>query len=253
MSEAPDIVYICRPGDDNEELRYSLRSLVNIPHGEVHIVGGWPSWVRGVNTIAVESFRDKQTSAVNNLIAACQNPGISDPFLVLNDDFYIMAPMDKVPVLHLGPMDQVIEAHRFGSAYRNAMQKTADRLRTLDVPQALVSYETHTPMLIDKVGMLLALSLGKGIHGLHNRTMYGNLEGLGGIQTSDVKVYRGTRGQDYREWSLLSTSDQVFKFHPVGRHIKSTFPDPCSYEFIPKTRPLSRGAVRYSSAITTPK
>lgn len=251
-----DIVYINRPGDDNEELRYSLRSLQNVPHEKVWIAGYCPDWVRGVGIIPVPQQRDKQESALQNLIAACQHPEVSDPFIVTNDDIFLMQPLEEVPLWHMGPLERVISEHREGSAYRNAMQKTLERLNLCEVPMehryGLLSYELHIPMVIEKTGMLLALSLGKGIHGLHNRTMYGNLMGLGGEESRDVKVYRGERGNAYASWPILSTSDRTFKYHPAGRYIQRTFPNPGPYELVGK-RPLSRQVVRYSSVVVRPQ
>ena len=43
-----DIVYVVRPGDENEALRYSLRSLANIPHRTVWIAGYRPKWCYGI-------------------------------------------------------------------------------------------------------------------------------------------------------------------------------------------------------------
>ena len=41
----PDIVYFVKPSEDNDELKYSLRSLKNLNHGQVYLVGYRPSWV----------------------------------------------------------------------------------------------------------------------------------------------------------------------------------------------------------------
>lgn len=191
-----DVVYINRPGDDNEELRYSLRSLRNIPHDRVWMVGYCPVWVQGVDVISLERMRDKQSSALTNLIAACQSLEISDPFLIFNDDFFVMQPQESMPTLHLGDLDKVIQEHRPGTAYRHAMERTRDRL-ALNHPGPMYSYEAHCPMVIEKTGMLLALSLGSDIHGLHNRTMYGNLMEVGGTETHDFKVYRTSKGNAY--------------------------------------------------------
>ena len=46
-----DAVYYVRPGDRNDELRYSLRSLANLPHDRVWIVGHTPPWVTGIESI----------------------------------------------------------------------------------------------------------------------------------------------------------------------------------------------------------
>jgi hypothetical protein len=244
-----DVVYINRPGDENEELRYSLRSLRNLPHDRVFIVGYSPVWVRGCESITVDRANGKHVSAERNLIAACNSLEVSDPFYVFNDDFYVMRPMEQIPTLHEGPLDQVIEAHREGSAYRFAMKATYDRLLEIGIPEPL-GYELHTPMLIEKLGMQMALSLGPKIIGMHNRTMYGNLMEVGGAQTADVKVYPNDKSKSYEAWPLLSTSDRTFKYHPIGRYIRESFPDPSRYEF---TRPrLLRKAVRYSSVITHP-
>lgn len=248
-----DIVYINRPGDDNEELRYSLRSLSNIPHDRVWVFGDGPVWLRNVELVKLPRKTDKQVSALENLIAACQHPEVSDPFLIMNDDFFIMRPMERVPFLNMGPLDRVIEEHRKGSAYRMAMEKTRDLLLTLvDDPIGLVSYELHIPMEIEKNGMLLALCLGQGIHGLHNRTMYGNLEGLISSEAKDMKIYRNDTRTTYPEWPLLSTSDRTFKYHPVGRYIRESFKEPSPYEFQRKAIPQGR-AVRYTSLVSTPK
>ncbi len=42
----PDVVYVVRPGDKNEELRYSIRSVIaNLPHRKVWIAGYKPTWL----------------------------------------------------------------------------------------------------------------------------------------------------------------------------------------------------------------
>lgn len=247
-----DIVYICRPGEQNEELRYSLRSLRNIPHDRVWIVGDGPSWLRNVEMVKVPQQRDKQETALLNLITACQHPEISDPFLIFNDDMFLMQPMERVPSLNMGPLERVISEHQYGSAYRNAMQKTYDRLATLtDDPSTLVCFELHIPMEIDKVDMLMALSLVKGIHGVHNRTAYGNLSGVISSEAKDVKVYRTDKARDYDQKPLLSTSDRTFHYHPVGKYIREQFPERSEYEFIRPTR-NQRQATRYTSHVITP-
>ncbi|MFF3129757.1 hypothetical protein ACFVRD_48125 [Streptomyces sp. NPDC057908] len=43
--ERPDIVYVVRPWNQNEQLRYSLRTLANLPHRRVWIAGYCPTWV----------------------------------------------------------------------------------------------------------------------------------------------------------------------------------------------------------------
>lgn len=242
----PDIVYICRPGE-NEELRYSLRSVqANLPHSRIFIVGDAPSWVRNTELVKVPLRRDKQLTAQANLEVACRHSEISDPFIIFNDDMYILEAMNELPVLHLGELTTVIAQHAIGSAYRRAMQRTYDRMLELDIGSSpLLSYELHTPMLIRKDPMLEALELGAGIHGMHNRTMYGNLVRLGGTLSNDFKVYNNDRNIDFDALPFLSTSDRTFLYHPAGRYIRKTFTESSIYEA--KARARKYEAKRYST------
>ena len=89
-----DLVYICRSGD-NEELRYSIRSMVaNVPHDNLWVVGGKPSWYIGKH-IPVKQSDDKYDNARNNLKAIVESSEISDRFILVNDDFYVTKPIKK--------------------------------------------------------------------------------------------------------------------------------------------------------------
>jgi len=83
-----NFVYICR-GGENEELRYSLRSVVNsFPDSAVWVVGGIPKWYSG-NKISIEQNAGKWANAVNNLNAITESPDIPEEFVLMNDDFFI--------------------------------------------------------------------------------------------------------------------------------------------------------------------
>lgn len=103
----PDIVYPVRPGTINEELRYSLRSLANVPHGRVWIAGHRPPWARGVGHIPVPPQATKYLGSTANLRAAVEHPEVAEEFLYFNDDFFVMTAVQEVPALHRGPVDRV--------------------------------------------------------------------------------------------------------------------------------------------------
>lgn len=229
-----DVVYVVRPGERNDELRYSLRSLVNVPHDRVFVAGFRPSWVAGVECIPTEQDADKQVNARRNLEAALADPRVSSPFLLFNDDFFVMWPHDDgIPALHRGPLDAVIELYHplRHSAYTVSMVATRDLLHDLGM-EAPLSYELHVPMSIEKPAMESVLALGRDIYGFHLRTAYGNVANVGGDELGDVKVY-SNRDRGWRDWPLVSTNDATFRRHPVGRHIRATFPKPGPYERAP--------------------
>ncbi|MFD7516083.1 hypothetical protein ACFV85_14950 [Streptomyces niveus] len=226
-----DVVYVVEPGDGNEELRYSLRSLAaHLPHDRVWIAGHRPAWVSGdVGHIPTTQQGSRFRNSTGNLRAACEHPDVSEEFAYFNDDFFVMEPADEVPRWHRGPLDAVIASTR-SSLYRRGAQATAllmSRMR-LDTDGPLLSYEMHAPMVVTKAGMLQALDAGAGLPVLHKRTLYGNMQQLGGDQADDVKVRTLDDGPP--DAAFWSTSDAAFTGGRIGVLIRAAFPDPCRYE-----------------------
>src|SRR5690606_14471818 len=104
-----DAVYLCRQGD-TEELRMSLRSLENYRNlDQVWIFGGCPEWVTNVNHVATPQDGNKHRNTNWAMRAACQHPDVSNPFVYMNDDFYLMEPMNHIPTLNRGRVRDVID------------------------------------------------------------------------------------------------------------------------------------------------
>ena len=215
-----DVVYLVKRSRSNEELRFSLRSLQHLPHGRVWIAGHAQSWLTNVGHIPVEQNPgQKWASQVRNLRAACEHPDVSDPFVMFNDDFFVMRPMARVPVLHGGPMAALTKARN--SEWSRRFRETA----AFCGPDALTYDGIHVPMIFDKQQMLEVLDdIGTG---LLFRSVYGNRHRIGGTFTSNTKVSGEEQPSDR---ALLSTSDRSFKHYPVGKHIREAFDEPSPYE-----------------------
>lgn len=227
---APDIVYPVRPGNDNAELRYSLRSLANLPHGRVWIAGHLPPWVRGVGHIPVAPQATKYRGSTANLRAAVERPDVAESFVYFNDDFFLMQPVQFMPVLHRGPLATVERyyRHRGNGSYLRGLRDTRDLLAELGHHRPL-SYELHVPMPMTRSRALGALDVGAHLDVLHKRTLYGNLHHVGGHQISDPKIL--TRSPRFPQSApFLSTSPDTFANGLVGRFIRAAFPEPGPYE-----------------------
>jgi hypothetical protein len=106
-----DCVYVCRPGD-NEELRYSIRSVVaNMPHDNLWLVGYKPSWYMG-NFISVPNTTTKFENIRLAIKAAAEHNEISDNFILMNDDFFVIKPANPEVVLHGGLLTDKISRYR---------------------------------------------------------------------------------------------------------------------------------------------
>lgn len=223
-----DVVYVCRPGNRNEELRFSLRSLKNLPHDRVWIGGAWPPWVRNVNLVPGPRVRDKYAQTTANLLAVCDS-GVSEEFVFLNDDVFLLHPIETIPVLYRGKIKDIAREHST-LTYATKMRALGDWLREQGYAEPL-SYELHTPMVLnrDRLVEALALPVPTDARDTHKRSLYGNVWGIGGTETHDFKV-SGHGHAWSQEWPFISTTDNVFKDEPVGRHIRKRFPTLGPYE-----------------------
>ncbi len=247
----PDLVYVVRPGDVNDELRYSLRSVAeNLPHRRVWVVGHMPPWLRDVHHLPTVQSDTKYRNSTGNVRAACEHPEVSDPFVLMNDDFYVLKHTPFIPALHRGRVDKVATEYeaRYGwSKYLEGMEQTRELLAELGVTDPL-SYELHVPMTVEKEHMLEALSLGAALPVLHKRTLYGNLAEIGGEETGDVKVSRG-RAEWSPLWTYLSTDPKSWR-GGAGEFVRMRFKERSRYEEVTAEHP--GGAALTETETTAP-
>ena len=146
-----DCVYICGPGE-NEELRYSIRSVVkNFPHSNIWVVGDKPDWYIG-NFIPVKLTGVKYNNARNNLYAITEHPDISESFYLMNDDFFIINKIDNFTTWHGGLLydkADLYDALVPRSLYTKMLNNTYNKLIRLGITDPL-DYELHVPMLMEK-------------------------------------------------------------------------------------------------------
>ncbi len=251
----PDIVIPVRPGENNQSLRYTLRSIAaHVPHRRVWIAGHKPAWVRGVGHIPNRQTATKYQNSRSNWKAAVDHPDVTDDFLIFNDDFFVMRPFPPVPpVLHRGPLAAVEEHFRTRvrpGRYMLGMRQTAELLADLGIDDPLC-YEMHTPMLLNRQRYLEVWELGNRIKYPHSRTLYGNYWKLGGKKAVDPKIM--SFGPRFPHSSLfLSTMNETFTRGQVGSYIRSMFPQRCRYEAAPQ-RGEPRLAAHRAAGSTPPR
>lgn len=235
-----DVVWICRTGP-NEELRYSIRSVAaNMPHENIVVVGGKPDWYTG-KFIEVNTYRtdgkpstNKYENAKNNLRQIVKSRGISNDFILMNDDFFVLQPIDQMPYFHGGLLSDRIATYRRyvgWSEYTEVLIRTASLLDGLGIKDPL-DYTLHIPMMFNK--KKLAKVLEYPIASI--RTLYGNIYKVGGRKMEDVKVHPkhhqyAPPSFDYenKKTPFLSTADSTFS--AVKKNLLGPlFPEPSKYE-----------------------
>lgn len=227
-----DFVYICRDGE-NEELRYSIRSVLNsFPEAKVWLVGGKPEWYSG-HYVTVEQNSNKYANALKNLKHLCEHQEISNEFILMNDDFFIIKKINSIEQFYNGLLSDKI--NRFtqitgSSMYIKKLITTNKKLVELGIKNP-IDYELHVPMPMNKSGLLDVIT---NYPECLWRSMYGNLYNVGGTQMDDVKIYVNkrhlARSNEITDNSIyMSTEDTSLKVM-IDKVLGQMLSEPSIYE-----------------------
>lgn len=244
------LVYICRPGQ-NEELRFSLRSAAaNLPVESVTIVGDAPRWVTGVRRIPGNRYSTKAKNVLDNVRIAVSAPGVPDDVVLMNDDFFVLNPTAQIPVLYRGSLRAHLE--RVASAWSwwaVSLQNTLSFLQQQGVDDP-ISYELHVPFPVNREGMRDALARLDDYCADNPpqwRTVYGNLARIGGASHTDAKWSLPVAGE--LEGQFLSTDDGAFYLGTM-RQLRARFPDPSPFEAPERARRKEPTVALYKNVTT---
>ena len=248
-----DVVYILKNQYEEQELRYSLRSVcLNFPYRKIVFVGGCPKDIRP--DICIEHAQvgtTKWERARSSLIKALSCEELTDDIWLFNDDFFIM---DKVKAhadvnYFNGTLEKRVIDIRWKCGRNSGYMNELERLRhlLLSAKCDTLSFALHVPMLINRKKALELLS-NKKFNTMMFRSLYGNYYKIPCEFMEDVKIHDL---ETIPDTPYISTSDAAFKDGKVGEFLRRYFADPCKYErshsnvFSLKEIYTEEGEVRY--------
>lgn len=226
-----DIVYVYKHGEHNGlELKYSLRSLKNIPHNNVYIFWDKPDWAK--NIIHIPMKDEKWTKFKNvraKYKAICLHKEISHSFILMNDDFYIIKPILEIPSYVRWPLKEVLQwlkesiwsKTRFFKAIYNVFRK---------FPKGNC-YSLHIPMVMNKTKLLNIMRRFWNTLTC-KRSLYWNYYNIPAKISPywDCKVW-GDNKIDIKEWQeFFSTNDDSIIRKDVLKVLNGFFPEKSEYE-----------------------
>lgn len=233
------MLLICpvRPGDNNEELRYAMRSWETNLHLDKHTlqlltVGYKPSWLEPDVHIEGNFFKSMPLAVFDNVRRGAATALMlgHEEVVYMNDDFFCLDPVGSIlPVRRNVTLAQHIAQfpENAGLWWPRSLRLTASWLADQGFPHP-DSYEVHRPLYCDPQGMLDALSRWD-MEGQDTvpqwRTMYGVINKVEAYPVIDAKLGRQLTGYG-TPW--ISTSDQSWRVH--GRQIKPRFQKPSRWE-----------------------
>lgn len=228
-----DIVYPIKSTNDNIELRYSLRSLQNIEHDKVFIVGDLPNFVQNVIHIPDNKVQSRYITTTNHLKTSCLDNRVSNDFIWMNDDFFFIKPLQYNDLLlNRGPLKEVVnhyhKIHSILTPYDKNVEVAYTELKTLGFENP-ISFELHCPIIINKQNFLSIIDkiTSEALH-CCKRSLYGNFF-IGNSNTiSDMKVLSSTNFDEKNYDKLISCSEHTF--NKIEHFLMSKFPNKSIYE-----------------------
>ena len=225
-------VYICRAGE-NEELRYSLRSLDKFyPGANVWVVGGKPDWYIG-NYLPVTQTADKFYNVRCSLNAIVNDDRIPNDIIVMNDDFFFVKRVRSFKTYVSGTLQQRITdnlKNSINSSYIRKLDALKRHCKQFRNPP--LDFDIHVPMPAKKDKLAKIVS-----DAVMWRSNYGNrfVNPKSVVVIEDVKVYPEGRysfkSYDYtsNRYPFFSTQDDVFD-EVLDKLLRKKFPNPSRFE-----------------------
>jgi len=233
-----------RDGDDNVELKYSLRSVALFApkFDKIWIIGYKPDWVTNVEFIPTVQFQAKKYTATNNnLRVACESVYISNDFVLMNDDFILTRPIssweDSLNFIRNKLKDQIKIYHSSCETdYTQAFDYNLPMIQEISGNPDPDDYELHIPIIINKNKFLDVFNDKRVIKHMKEhkitlkRSLYGNVNHKFTRITPDVKIRGGDPETIDSEW--VSVLDNfIGKSHPrFTAYLDRLFSNKCRYE-----------------------
>lgn len=227
-----DIVYVIKDAAYNDELRYSVRSVEKyLPHHTLWFYGGKPCGVHpDKQAILRQKERTKYAKVGNMLRLIAKNDEITDDFVLMNDDFFCLAPVTNLPYYYDEDIHSLVEkiVENFGSisAYTVRLERTEAMLK--EKHKETKNFELHVPIVLNRKKLLDLY--GDNVDWPYaTRSSYCNLNGVKGVPMKDNKIVSLNEFPDVSA-QFCSTSDRSFEKGVVGDYIRALFPKKSRYE-----------------------
>lgn len=231
-----------RPTPD--PLRWSLRSVAeHLPHSEVVICGHLPAWVDPamVTHLPTDQGHRKFVNIGMNLHAAL-DAFRGETIYWFNDDFFVLAPVDVVPLYSRGPLGPWCQQLRKKKGAGSYHTDHDDWLRGIEGQRQILRQwgygddtpctDLHVPMPV--VADELAETLDRVTstnpdhpHG-HFRMIYG--AGRDVVEMDDPKPASVKKRIDEWPHPYISTSVRTWSRGTIGSQLRDRFPHPSPYE-----------------------
>lgn len=217
-----DVVYLYRESLKGTVLRFSLRSLKNLTHDRVFIIGDKPDWIQNVKYVRYpDVFKRSSTNQWFKLLKACSTD-VSQRFILMDDDHLIMEPTE-IPYYSRGLIKDIKPNNT--DFYR-------DLKRTGELFENAISYnKVHAPIVYDKNKVLDLVNHYSVVKGRYlHKSLYGNHYGCVHQYMDDCKARSWGEFEKKLGNKIVSTSPKVEQDPRFKETLLKYFPKKSKYE-----------------------
>jgi hypothetical protein len=221
-----DLVYVYKRFVGGCELKYSLRSAcANLTFDKVVIVGDEPVGLKDIVHIHHRGPFGKHVNCFSKLQRAIDSPTVSDPFVLMNDDFFILRPFEQIPYLYMSKLSDWVKGFPHRSSYYEKALKTLEI-----VGDKARIFETHFPIVYEKEKLRRVIEKYKLPCGIMLRTLYAHEYKIAGEQSPDFKARSSGQLIEYSKKRFMSTTEQAARTNTFRKVMNSLFPEPSRFE-----------------------
>lgn len=178
---------------DDNELRYALRSLeMHMPNiGNVYVIGHRPKWanknLKCVNVVDTPGIENKERNIYAKILFACGLPEITDDFLFMNDDHYLLEKFDGEYYWEKSLIN-TFENRTARDHYYYSLTNTYSAL--VKAGRKTINYDIHCPIIYNKQDFILAMASydWKIAYGYVVKSLYANTLRIVGDHYPDLKI-----------------------------------------------------------------
>ena len=227
-----DVVYLQGPYVSERELRWSLRSVAaNLEHERMLFLGPVPDFVKNVANVESAHWPEKKFENLHAKHRSLAKMNFEE-VCVMDDDWYITRPVDKLPEYYTGWFYRKLFApsRDAGTSWDGLIDSTFDFLQYLgyDGPHWAA---VHIPSLYTKDNMMELAEKDPMINAFQWKMAYSVLFNDPTLIPMDCKAITEENFiKITEEYDLGFLSSEQSALHIVEEYLDELFPDKCDYE-----------------------
>ena len=223
-----DCCYVVKDTAQNEELRYSLRTLENLPNvRNVYVYGGKPEFLKDeYHRRSFVQDGSKWQNSSKMFWEIMNDEELSEDIYLMMDDVFLMSPSPSPsPIPFVNYSKPCMRTNRHSEYYD---EKRRVYYWLLEHKKGIRDFDLHRPFLYNrmKVKRLFPLYPNQTCF----RSLYGNWYEVPTASHKDCKVFSTGKYTSPSDDFCLSTTDDSFAKGQVGEFIRKCFPFPSKYE-----------------------